>query len=97
MRAAMRTNRERSPVVIAVEVDGAVQEHVFRPKGLKSDGASVGELRRSLAPGRHRVKLTLATSPDPAAPHQTWSGEIVAEAGRLFVVSYEPGLGFKVE
>lgn len=97
MRAAMRTNRERSPVVIAVEIDGVVQEHVFRPKGLKSDGASVGELRLPLAPGRHRVTLTLATNPATATPRQTWAGEIAAEAGRLFVVSYEPGVGFKVE
>lgn len=97
MRAAMRTNRERSPVVIRVELDGAVQEHVFRPKGLKSDGASVGELRLPLTPGTHRLTLSLTTSADPAAPHQTWSGEILATAGRLFVVSYEPGPGFKVE
>lgn len=97
MRVAVRTNRERSPVFIRVEVDGVAREHIYRPKGLRSDGSSVGELRLPLAPGAHRVTVSLATRPGADAPQQTWSGEITAREGRLAVLTFEAGVGFRRE
>ncbi len=97
MRAATHVNRARSSVVVRVANDGVEQEHVFRPKGLKTDGASIGEIRLPLAPGPHRIGLTLATRPGAEAPAQRWEQQITAECARLVVVSYEPGTGFRLE
>jgi ferredoxin len=97
MRAAVHANRTRLPVVVRLEIDGVGEELAFRPKGLKSDGASIGELRRPLPPGPHRLSVRLATQPGPEAPAEAWSAEVVAERGRLIVVSFEPGVGFRRE
>lgn len=97
MRAATQINRERAPVVVRFAVDGIEQEQVFRPKGLKSDGASLGELRLPLAPGRHRLTVSLATHPGAGAPRTEWSAYVEAKRGHLVVVAYEPGTGFKRE
>lgn len=98
MRAAsLQANRRRSPVVIRVEVDGVTQEHVIHPKGLKSDGASIGVLRLPLSPGRHHVILQLTTRPGDDAPRQTWSAEVNAEPGRLVVLAFDSTSGFQLE
>ncbi len=97
MRAAMHVNRSRAAVVVRLVVDGVTQEHVFRPKGLKSDGASIGELRVPLAPGSHRVVVSLATREGSDAPRTEWSGEVTAARGRLVVLAFEPGTGFRIE
>jgi ferredoxin len=97
MRTALPASRTRSPVVVRVTVDGTTQEQTYRPKGLKSDGASVGELRLPLSPGIHRVSIAIATTPDPAVPPRTWSGEVEARQGRLAVLSYAPDHGFEWE
>lgn len=97
MRAAVHVNRSRAPVVVRLTVDGAAQEQVFRPKGLQSDGASIGELRLPLAPGAHRIAVSLATREGADAPRTEWSGEVVARRGRLVVLAFEPGTGFRLE
>ncbi len=95
MRTAQPTERTRSPVSVQLDVDGRTQVHVFRPKGFKSDGASVGELRLPLTPGRHRVTVSVATARNPDAARQTWSAEIDAQLGRLAVLSLEGNRGFE--
>jgi hypothetical protein len=82
-------------VTVRLEVDGRATDHVFRPKGFKSDGLSVGELRVPLAPGRHSIAVSIATSVDPAAPRPSWSAEIETRPRRLTVLSYEPSHGFQ--
>ena len=93
MRTAQPAKRTRLPVTVRLEVDGVVQEHVFQPKGLKSDGASVGELRMPLTPGAHQVAVSLVTG----AATQQWQAEVLAQERRLTVLSYEPGHGFRLE
>lgn len=97
MRTALPAQRTRAPVVVRLEVDGRAQEHVFRPKGLKSDGSSVGELRVPLTSGPHQVKVSVATSPDSAVAPRTWAAEVQARPRRLTVLSYEAGPGFQLE
>ncbi|MDP1579661.1 MAG: cytochrome b N-terminal domain-containing protein [Candidatus Didemnitutus sp.] len=95
MRAAsIQVNRTRAPIVIRIESDGVTHEHVIQPKGFKSDGASIGEIRVPLTPGAHHVSLSVATNPDPDAPRQTWQGEVIAERGRLLVFAFDGGNGF---
>ncbi len=98
MRAAsIQVNRTRAPIVITIEVDGVAQEHIIQPKGFKSDGASIGELRLPLTPGPHRLALGLATRPGKDAPRLTWSGDVIAERGRLVVFTFDTGAGFSRE
>jgi ferredoxin len=97
MRAATHANRTRSPVVVRLVIDGAMQEQVFRPKGVQADGASLGEIRVPLAPGPHRIAVSLATRPGADAPRAEWSAEVSAGPARLIVLAYEPGVGFRLE
>lgn len=93
MRTAQPAKRTRQPVTVRLEVDGRVEERVFQPKGLKSDGASVGELRVPLPSGKHRVAITLNTG----AATQTWQEEIELKERYQRVLFYEPGHGFRLE
>jgi ferredoxin len=97
MRTALPVRRTRHPVVIEIEADGFVERRVFPPKGIKSDGASVGEWRWPLTPGRHRLAVTVAASEAPDAPRQTWSAEVEARPGRVIVLAYEAAGGFQWE
>jgi ferredoxin len=97
MRALAPAGRARTAVVVSVEVDGQVERRFFRPKGLKSDGASVGEWRVSLAPGRHRIAVSVASGETPAASRQDWTGEVQAVEGRLVVLSFDSVVGFQLE
>lgn len=95
MRGTIRANRARSPVVIRLEVDGVATEHIFAPKGWQSDGASIGTIRVPVTPGKHHVEVRLVSGPGSAPA--VWSGGFVAHRARLVVLTYEPGLGFRLE
>ena len=97
MRTIVTAERTRNPVVVRLEVDGRGGQQVFRPKGLKSDGVSVGEWRVPLTPGRHRVAVSVATSEAPGAPRQVWTAEIDAVPARLVVLAFDPAGGFQLE
>jgi hypothetical protein len=83
--------------VIRLEVDGRAEQQVFRPKGLKSDGASVGEWRVPLSPGRHRITVSVASGEAPDAPGRDWTAEINAVQGRLVVLAFDSTGGFQLE
>jgi hypothetical protein len=83
--------------VVELAVDGHGGRQVYQPKGLKSDGTSVGEWRMPLTPGPHRVVVTVATGETPDAPRQTWTAEINAVEGRLIVLAFDSARGFQLE
>ena len=97
MRTAQPAKRTRSPVIVRLDVEGRAEEHVYQPKGFKSDGFSVGELRVPLTPGRHRVTVSVTTLMDPKAARQEWTAEIDARPGRLTVLTLEANRGFQLE
>jgi ferredoxin len=97
MRATVPAGRGRTAVVVSVEVDGRTERQVFRPKGLKSDGASVGEWRVPLTPGVHRITVRVARGEADAAPHEDWTGEVSAVEGRLVVLSFDSASGYRLE
>jgi hypothetical protein len=56
LRAAMDCPRERSPVRVRVQLDGApLYDEVFAPAGLRRDGAASGYRRLPIAAGEHRL------------------------------------------
>lgn len=97
MRATVPAGRTRTAVVVRLEVDGRAEQQVFRPKGLKADGASVGEWRVPLSPGRHRITVSVARGEAPDAPRQDWTAEINAVEGRLVVLAFDSIGGFQLE
>jgi hypothetical protein len=93
MRTAQPVKRTRQPVTVRLEVGGQTVEHTFAPKGLKSDGASVGEVRVPLPPGKHRVAITVNTG----VATQSWQQEVEVRERYQRVLFYEPGHGFRLE
>lgn len=63
MRAPMKCERERAPVRVEVDVDGAPAfRHVAAPTGLSKDGASSVYRRMSVVAGSHRIAVRLKDS-----------------------------------
>jgi hypothetical protein len=58
MRTPLDCPRERSPVIVRVELDGAeLYNEAFAPSGLSRDGASTGYRRLPIPAGRHQVRV----------------------------------------
>lgn len=95
MRGNQPAQRTRQPVVIHLEIDGHTEEHIARPKGLTSDGLSVGEVRVPLTPGTHRATVRVTTGDASAPP--TWTGEWRSTERRQHVLSFDPESGFRWE
>ncbi len=95
MRTAQPTQRTRWPVRVQLTVDGQMQEKIFAAKGLKSDGASVGELRVPLTPGPHEVTVRLLTQPKLQTSEKRWSALIEAQPRHLTVLTLEANRGFE--
>lgn len=56
LRAQMDCPRERSPVRVRVQLDGApLYDEVFQPAGLRRDGAASGYRRLPIAAGEHSL------------------------------------------
>jgi hypothetical protein len=60
MRAPVRCPRERSAIIVELDVDGApVYRHAAEPSGLSKDGASSVYHRLQVGAGAHRVAVRL--------------------------------------
>ncbi len=63
MRTPLKCERERAPVRVEVDIDGAAAfRHLAKPSGLSKDGASAVYQRLSLAAGEHRIAVRLKDS-----------------------------------
>lgn len=93
MRAAEDCPRERAPVRVKVELDGAaIADIVAVPSGLSRDGASVAYRRLAVPAGEHRLRVALAD--DAAGTFDRVREETVTlVAGRVLVVDFAPGKG----
>ena len=89
MRAPLDCPRERSPVIVRVELDGAELVHEsFAPSGLSRDGASTGYRRVPIAAGRHRVRAQF--NDDARASGFNYEGDRVidAAAGQVVLIDF---------
>jgi len=65
MRAALDCPRERSPLLVELEIDGqVVLRREARPSGLQRDGNTVVYQRLALPAGRHRIVARLRDRAD---------------------------------
>jgi hypothetical protein len=67
MRAPLDCPRERSPLLVELELDGAlVYRREVQPAGLKKDGAAAVYHRMNVPAGKHRVVARLKDRPGEA-------------------------------
>jgi len=95
MRGRSTAKPHRADVTVRLTIDGVTQQRTYRAKGISRDGPALDEWRHALAAGEHAVTVELHTGPQ-AAPLR-WSGPVRAEPRRVYVLTYEPEAGFRVE
>lgn len=91
MRAPLVCPRERSPVIVRIELDGTELYHEsFAPAGLSRDGAATGYRRLPIAAGRHQLRVQF--NDDVHVQGYTYEREasIVAAAGQIVLVDLAP-------
>lgn len=90
MRAPMRCERERSPVTIEVDLDGAtVYRHVAAPSGLSRDGASAVYHRLPVAAGEHRIVVRFNDGPGAGFTH-TREATVTLKPAQVLVIDFDP-------
>jgi len=93
MRAPLDCPRERSPVTVELEMDGAlVYRIVSAPSGLRRDLASTVYWRRVVSAGAHRFTVRLK---DKREGDFNYVKEfaVTLEPGRVLVIDFNPGQG----
>lgn len=95
MRGRSTTKPHRSDITVRITIDGVTQERTYRAKGISRDGPALDEWRLALAAPAHAIAVELQTG-SQSAPLR-WSGTIQTEPRRIYAVTYEPEVGFRVE
>jgi hypothetical protein len=89
MRTPMKCGRERSPVTIEVDLDGAtVYRHVATPSGLSRDGASSVYQRLQVPAGEHRIAVRLKDSAGAAFTH-TREATLTLKPAQVLVIDFD--------
>lgn len=93
MRTPLKCERERAPVQVEVDLDGAtVFRHVARPSGLSRDGASSVYHRLNVAAGEHRIVVRLKDGPGAAFDHVRET-TLRLQPAQVLVIDFDPEKG----
>jgi len=93
MRTPLKCERERAPVEIEVDLDGAlVFRQVAQPSGLSRDGASSVYHRLNVAAGEHRIRVRLKDGPGSASGH-TREATLRLRPAQVLVIDFDPQTG----
>lgn len=94
MRRTRDCPRERLPVLVEMDLDGALlHRELLAPTGLWSDGASSIYRRFPVAAGRHRLAVRLRDSARPTGFDYSHAADIDLAPGRNFVVDFRAEAG----
>jgi hypothetical protein len=94
MRAPLECPRERSPVVVRVELDGEELLHEsFAPSGLSRDGASTGYRRVPIAAGPHRVRVQVNDDARTSGFTYERERELSLGPGQVVLIDFAPERG----
>jgi hypothetical protein len=93
MRAALECPRERSPLLVELEVDGrVVLRREVEPSGLRRDGNAVVYQRMALPAGRHRIVARLRDRPEGGFNHVR-DETVELAAGRALLIDFNAARG----
>jgi len=93
MRTPLKCERERAPVQVEVDLDGAtVYRHLAQPSGLSRDGASSVYHRLNVAAGEHRVVVRLKDGTGPAFDHVRET-TLRLQPAQVLVIDFDPEKG----
>ena len=93
MRAASVCPRERVPLAVVIELDGApLFDTMVRPSGLAKDGSGTLYRRVEVPAGRHRVVAKLGDAPTPGFGHV---GEATVDLapGAILLIDFDAKAG----
>ncbi|MEO8836438.1 MAG: hypothetical protein ABI364_06835 [Caldimonas sp.] len=94
MRAPMKCGRERSPVTIEVDVDGApMLRHIARPSGLSRDGVSSVYKSLALPAGEHRIAVRLKDSATAGSVAYTRDAIVTLKPAQVLVIDFDASKG----
>jgi hypothetical protein len=90
MRAPLRCPRERSPIVVELDVDGAPAfRHTAKPSGLSRDGAASVYHRLALGAGTHRVSVRMKDDArSPVFKHQR-DETVTLKPAQILVIDFD--------
>lgn len=90
MRTPTRCPRERAPVLVEVDIDGAPAiRRSARPSGLARDGASVLYQRVEVAAGRHRIAVRLRDRASETGFDHQLEQDLELVPGEILVVDFD--------
>ena len=94
MRTPMKCERERSPVTIEVDLDGAtVYRHVATPSGLSRDGPSSVYHRIAVPAGEHRIAVRLKDSASARGFTHTRDAKLTLKPAQVLVIDFDAEKG----
>lgn len=94
MRAPLDCQRERSPVTVEIDLDGApAYRHVARPSGLSKDGASTVYHRFAVPSGEHRIAIRLNDDARAAGFNYRREEMVTLQPGRVLVIDFDAESG----
>jgi hypothetical protein len=89
MRTPMKCERERAPVLIEVDLDGAtIYRHEAVPSGLSRDGASSVYHRLQVPAGQHRIAVRLKDKVGPGFNH-TREATVTLKPAQILVIDFD--------
>ncbi|MFZ2652051.1 MAG: hypothetical protein WA210_18290 [Burkholderiaceae bacterium] len=90
MRAPLRCPRERSAIVVELDVDGTpALRHVARPSGLSKDGASSVYHRLRVNAGAHRVAVRLKDDVRSAGFDHVREASVTLKPAQILVIDFD--------
>ena len=94
MRTPLDCPRERSPVVVRVELDGrAVIDAAFPPAGFRRDGASAGYRRLPIRAGAHTLRVQLNDDARRSDFPYERAATIEVKPGQIVLIDFNPAKG----
>jgi len=94
MRAPLRCPRERSPITVELDVDGApALRHVARPSGLSRDGASSVYHRMQVPAGTHQLAVRLKDDVRTSGFGFTREATVTLKPAQILVIDFDPERG----
>lgn len=89
MRAPMDCPRERSPVTVEIELDGAlIYRRVAKPSGLSKDGASTVYHRFPVSSGEHRLEVRLNDDARTTGFNYRRQEVVALKPGKVLVIDF---------